>query len=315
MRTGNHENPAHRSSASATRRFDDSGRVFPHGLLRRTDRLGWFGVGLGVIELLAPRTAAHAVGTHEHGSRRLLRLFGARQLTAGLGILSRRRTAGWMWARVAGDVLDLATLARMTRRSPSERSRGAVVAAAVASIAALDFLTAVQLTRKQPGPLARGLDVKESITVNRSPAELYARFRRLEDLPRFLSHLESVVVHGSARSTWRAKTRLGMAVEWETEITEDVPDTLIAWRSLPEAAIPNRGSVRFRPARGKSGTEVQIHLKYELPGGAFAKTVATMFGEEPSLQVAADLRRFKRRMEDGDETRESSSALLRDSGA
>jgi len=139
-----------------------------------------------------------------------------------------------------------------------------------------------------------------SVTIKRSPAEVYNRFRNLENLPRFMSHLETVTVHGEKRSTWRAKAPLGTTVEWDAEITQDIPHALIAWQSLPGALVPNGGSVRFRPAPGNRGTEVRVHLKYDAPQGKLTRLFAMLFGEEPSLQVATDLGRFKQMMELGD---------------
>jgi uncharacterized membrane protein len=263
--------------------------------------LGWFSVALGLAEAIAPRAIAGLVGArNDDTNRTLIRAFGARELTAGLGILSGRRSAGWVWARVAGDVLDLVALGIAARSARRGRSRNTAITVAVAGITAVDVLTAAQLTRRPRGALLGGVDVSKSITVNRPPADVYARFRNLERLPRFMSHLESVTVHSDKHSTWRAKAPLGTTVEWEAEITTDVPSTLIAWRSLPGATIQNEGSVSFRPAPGDRGTEIHVHLKYQAPGGAVGRAIALLFGEEPGVQVAADLRRFKQMMEVGD---------------
>ncbi len=87
---------------------------------------------------------------------------------------------------------------------------------------------------------------------------------------------------------------------WDAEITEDRPNELIAWRSLPNADVDNQGSVRFVPAPGGRGTEVHVSLAYNPPAGAVGSAVAMLFGEEPNQQVAGDLRRFKNIMEAGE---------------
>ncbi|HVW27149.1 MAG TPA: SRPBCC family protein [Polyangiaceae bacterium] len=273
----------------------------PRSLVRRASSLGWLSVGLGLTELLAPGALARLTGARDDDrTRRIVRTFGARELLAGLGILSGRATGPWVWARVAGDAMDLSALGRVTSVARRERPRASAITAAVAGITAVDVLTAVQLTKNPPGVLVRGIDVKRSITVNRSPADVYAHWRHLENLPRFMTHLEAVTVFSEKRSKWRARAPLGATVEWEAEITEDIPDALISWCSLPGSAVPNSGSVRFRQAPGDRGTEVYVHLKYDVPGRAIAKALGTLFGEEPSLQVADDLRRFKQMMELGD---------------
>jgi uncharacterized membrane protein len=89
-------------------------------------------------------------------------------------------------------------------------------------------------------------------------------------------------------------------VEWDAEITEDRPNELIAWRSLPDSQVPNSGQVRFRDAPGNRGTEVIVELKYQPPGGKIGALIAKLFGEEPGQQVKGDLRRLKQVMEIGE---------------
>ncbi|SRR5690606_31761677 len=104
--------------------------------------LGWFSIGLGLAQLLATRHVARATGMH--GRERLLRVCGARELVTGIGILAARNPTPWMWARVAGDALDLAGLARSPRKA-----RAAAAMAAVAGVTALDVQTAGALRRAE----------------------------------------------------------------------------------------------------------------------------------------------------------------------
>src|SRR5437868_6130847 len=71
--------------------------------------MGWFSIGLGLAEVMAPAQVARLIGTKKHNT--LMRLFGLREIAAGIGILTTPRPVGWMWARVAGDALDLSALA------------------------------------------------------------------------------------------------------------------------------------------------------------------------------------------------------------
>lgn len=141
--------------------------------------------------------------------------------------------------------------------------------------------------------------VKESVTVNRSPAELYRYWRHFENLPRFMEHLEAVTITGERTSHWVAKAPLGMKAEWDAEIINDRENELIAWRSLPGSEIPNAGSVRFEPAPGGRGTEVIVEIFYDPPLNKIGAAIAKLFGEEPRQQVHDDLRRFKQVMEAG----------------
>jgi uncharacterized membrane protein len=134
-------------------------------------------------------------------------------------------------------------------------------------------------------------------------AELYAFWHNFENLPRFMDHLMAVRVESPSRSHWKAKAPAGQTVEWDAELVNDVPDTIIAWKSVGDAAVPNAGAVNFSDAPGGRGTIVKVTLDYEPPAGKLGAAVARLFGEEPDKQVRDDLRRFKQLMETGDITR------------
>ncbi len=91
-----------------------------------------------------------------------------------------------------------------------------------------------------------------------------------------------------------------MSVEWDAEVTDDRPNELIAWRSLPGSAIDHRGAVRFDRAPGGRGTQVSVALEYLPPGGLVTAKIAKLIGEAPEQQGAENLRRFKQLMETGE---------------
>ena len=147
---------------------------------------------------------------------------------------------------------------------------------------------------------AGGIHVERSVTINKSPEELYAFWRNLENLPRFMNHLEAVQVLDDKRSHWFAKAPAGATVAWDAEIVGERPNELIAWQSLEDADVCNAGHVRFEVAPGGRGTELKVDISYHPPGGTLGATIAKLFGEEPSQQIADDLRRFKQLMEAGE---------------
>ena len=104
--------------------------------------LGWFSIGLGLAELLMTRRLARATGMH--GREGLLRLYGAREVATGVGLLTAKRREPWLWARVAGDALDLATLSRS-----GNKVRAAAAMAAVAGVTAVDVRAARTLGRER----------------------------------------------------------------------------------------------------------------------------------------------------------------------
>jgi uncharacterized membrane protein len=142
--------------------------------------------------------------------------------------------------------------------------------------------------------------VEKSVTISKSPAEVYAEWHDIERLPRIMSHLESVTPTGQGRSHWVAKAPLGRTVEWDAEVIHDQDSRIIAWRSVGEADVANVGAVRFDEAPGGRGTELKVTLEYSPPVGAVGATLAKLFGEEPGQQIADDLRRFKQYMETGE---------------
>jgi uncharacterized membrane protein len=154
-------------------------------------------------------------------------------------------------------------------------------------------------------PVARvsrgqGTKVEESVTINRPVVEVYRFWRNFENLPRFMDHLEAVTVVDDTHSHWVAKGPAGTRVEWDAVIHHEFDDELIAWRSLPGSEINNAGSVHFTPTTDGMGTEVRVVLSYEPPAGKLGVAFAKLLGEEPSKQVADDLRRLKQVLDTGD---------------
>ncbi|MGC5333817.1 SRPBCC family protein [Micromonospora sp. DT62] len=270
--------------------------------------LGAVSLALGAGSLLAPRAVARLTGVDDSpAARAVVTAVGARELAHAAGLLAGRSPAGWAWTRVAGDALDLTLLGRAwADRCGERRRRVGLTTAAVAGIAAVDLIAAVRAGRARAAQ-RRVIDMEVAVTVNRSPAEAYRFWRDLENLPRFMSHLESVRADDLRRSHWTAHGPAGRRVEWDAEIVDDQPNRSLAWRSLPGTRVPNAGRVRFVPAPGDRGTEVRVRLRYAPPAGALGRAVAKLFGEEPEQQVRDDLRRFKQVVETGEVVRSEGS--------
>jgi uncharacterized membrane protein len=269
--------------------------------LQTARRLAWFSVALGTAELFLPRLLASLAGARvgRRTSMTGVRLLGLREIASGLGILSQKNPAPWLWARVAGDVMDLAVLGRTLVEPRTERARTMTAIASVVGVTAMDLKSALELTRNGTDASPVGVHVLSAITVNRPREEVYLFWRDFEHLPLFMSHLESVEVHGS-RSTWRAKGIAGITFEWDAELVADQPNENIAWRSCEGSQVPNQGSVRFLDAPGGRGTEVRVELRYDPPAGKLGASFAKLFGKEPGQEIAGDLRRFKQVIETGE---------------
>jgi uncharacterized membrane protein len=268
--------------------------------------LGWFSIGLGLAELAAPDAVARFIGLQDdETTTSVLRAYGGREIGNGLAILMQPDNPAWLWSRVGGDVLDLASLASAARRDDADQRRVAAASAAVLGVTALDLICAQQLSVRRPRRQAvrsqvEGVQVERVTTVSRPIEDVYQFWKNFENFPRFMRHLESVHVTGDRRSRWCATGPAGMRVEWEAETIRDDENEWIAWRSLEGSDVQNSGSVRFTPAPGARGTEVRVQLQYSPPGGTLGRSVAWLFGEEPDQQVHEDLHRFKQLMETGE---------------
>jgi len=220
-----------------------------------------------------------------------MRALGLRELAAGVGILSRRRPAPWVWARVAGDLLDLAllTAALGGRRTSKSRVLGSM--ALVAGVTALDAVAAVKL--RDSAPQTR--DTVATVTIGRSPDEVYRFYRDFRNCPRFMVGVEQVELDDDRRSHWRARLPGGSAVEWDAEITSDLAGEALAWRTLPGAGLPHEGTVTFRAAPGGSGTVVRVEMTYRAP-----RLLGKLLGGLAHLQIDTDLRRLKQLLEVGE---------------
>jgi uncharacterized membrane protein len=261
--------------------------------------LGWAGLGLGIPQLLMPRRFAKFLGVGGAPKHRAaMAVVGMRELAAAAGLL-RRPAAGWLWARVAGDAMDLTLLGRALKKHHRRGRRRTVTAtAAVVGITAFDIYAATTRSRKE-----HAVELAATTTVASSPQEIYLFWRQLENLPTFMAHLDEVQQTGERTSHWRASAPFGRKVEWDAEITEDVPSERISWRSTDNADIPNEGTVRFVPAPGDRGTEIHVAMRYVMPAGKLGEAVARYFGEDPHQQLDDDLRRLKQVLETGEVVR------------
>ncbi len=262
--------------------------------------LGWFSIGLGLAELLAPRGVAKVAGMR--GNTTLIRLFGLREIASGIAIFAGgKRPAAALWSRVAGDALDFACLGAAYATPGNDAARLTFATANVLAVSALDVLCARQLGAGAEGARTeRGnVPVNKSIVINAPPEEVYSYWRDFENLPMFMRYLESVKVTGEGRSHWVAKAP-GGSVEWDAEVTEDTPNRSISWRSLEGSEVETSGTVRFEPAVGGRGTVVHVELDYSPPGGALGALFAKLFGEDPDGRMQTDLRRFKQIIELGE---------------
>jgi uncharacterized membrane protein len=175
----------------------------------------------------------------------------------------------------------------LTRRS----KRGLALAAASGALAVK--------TARNSGQ-ASTFSSHATLAINCSPQQAYSFWRNFENLPRFMSHLESVKCTVGNCSEWTATGPAGYKIRWTAETIEDRDGECISWHSLPGSDVHNSGSVVFRPGPGGRGTLVTVRIEYAPPAGPLGHIVARLFGKNPQFTVREDLRHFKSLIETGE---------------
>jgi uncharacterized membrane protein len=176
----------------------------------------------------------------------------------------------------------------------------------VLGVTVLDALCAQALSESEPED-ERSVNLTRSMTVNRNPEEVYTFWHDFENLPKFMTHLESVRMSGEGRSHWRAKGPAGRIVSWDAQTIEDRVNERISWRSLDGSDVQNQGAVHFERAPGGRGTVVRVEIAYAPPGGAVGASLANLFRGSLKREIDEDLRRFKQVMETGEVVRSDAS--------
>jgi uncharacterized membrane protein len=148
-------------------------------------------------------------------------------------------------------------------------------------------------------PHESGIKVERSIRIGKSPDDLYRFWRNLENLPRFMSQHVEIRRLDDKRSHWKLQSLAGATFEWDAEIINDLPNELLAWRSLDNADIDHAGSVHFE-GDGAGGSTVTVIMEYRPPAGRIGAEIARLFGQEPAQVLEKDLQRFKQLMESGE---------------
>lgn len=149
-----------------------------------------------------------------------------------------------------------------------------------------------------PDPV-KNINIRTTIQVNRPRNEVYAFWRRLENLPLFMSHLKAVEQKDDRTSHWEAYIPGGLGtVSWDAAIVEEQEGSLIGWNSLPGSTIENAGKVEFREI-GDGWTELHAVITYRAPLGIAGQGLSALLNPVFEKLVRTDLKEFKRYIEAG----------------
>jgi len=141
-----------------------------------------------------------------------------------------------------------------------------------------------------------GIFVKERITIQAPADVLFDFWRDADNLPSVMPFIHWIDRFGDRRSQWAVQGPAGSLIEWDAEITTEVPDELIAWRSMPGAVVASAGSVLFRPA-GPCSTRLTLVLQFAPADGRVGAAMAHAFGRSPEVAIHRALESHKLTME------------------
>ena len=142
----------------------------------------------------------------------------------------------------------------------------------------------------------QNVNIRINNVINKPVSEVYAFWRDLENLPKFMYHLESVKSLNNRISQWTAKVPGGISeLTWRAEIIKDEKDKLLCWHSLPDSSVENAGKVIFK-SKGKA-TELDITISYRAPLGKVGEIAAQVFNPFFEKKIRDDIDNLKTYLE------------------
>ncbi|MFB3813109.1 MAG: SRPBCC family protein [Terriglobales bacterium] len=152
--------------------------------------------------------------------------------------------------------------------------------------------------------------MQKTINIHAPVEEVYKLCANPENFARFMAHVQQVRKTQDGRYHWTVSGPAGVSVSWDSEISDQQPNRLISWRTVPGSAVQNAGIMRF-DSNSDGGTRVHILLSYNPPGGALGHVLASVFGSDPKAVMDEDLARMKSLLEVG-KTRAHGERVTRD---
>jgi uncharacterized membrane protein len=142
------------------------------------------------------------------------------------------------------------------------------------------------------------VNIRTGLIVNKPRNEVYAFWRKLENLPLFMKHLNSVTEIDAKHSHWEAEIPSGIGkVKWNAEIVKEEEGSLIGWQSIPNSMVNNAGKVQFRDALGGEGTELDVVITYHAPAGELGAGLAKTLNPVLEKMIRQDIMNFKEYIE------------------
>ncbi|HEY2975962.1 MAG TPA: SRPBCC family protein [Pyrinomonadaceae bacterium] len=144
----------------------------------------------------------------------------------------------------------------------------------------------------------RAVEIQKNINIAAPLRDVYEFWCNFENFSGFMSNVREVRDSGKGRSHWIVSGPAGVSVEWDAVITKQIPNELLAWKSVEGATVESSGIIHFAPNEDGT-TAVDIKLSYNPPAGAIGHVVAMLFGSDPKREMDEDLMRMKSFIETG----------------
>ncbi|MEC4718034.1 SRPBCC family protein [Noviherbaspirillum sp. CPCC 100848] len=160
--------------------------------------------------------------------------------------------------------------------------------ATVAALAVGGYLLSKQLKKTRGSGMSSSTTA--SIEVNVPVSTAYNQFTQFENFPQFMDSVHEVRQLDDTHLHWRASVA-GKEEEWDSEITEQIPDKRIAWRSI--TGVHNAGVVTFHKIN-ENTTRIMLQMDYE------PQSIDEQVGDTLGLvkmQTQGNLKRFKQLLE------------------
>ncbi|MFZ0598801.1 MAG: SRPBCC family protein [Flavobacterium sp.] len=136
------------------------------------------------------------------------------------------------------------------------------------------------------------VNIRTNVVINKPISEVYAFWRNLENLPKFMNHLASVKTISETKSEWTAKGPAGIGtLTWNAEIIKDQKEKLLSWQSLPDATVKNFGKVLFKAQGNK--TEIEVTISYRAPLGLAGEGAAKLLNPYFEKVVNDDIKNLQ----------------------
>ena len=158
-------------------------------------------------------------------------------------------------------------------------------------------ISAALRSEHRSAPTSNNVNIRTHVVVNKPRADVYAFWRRLENWPLFMRHLENVDELDTATSAWRLKIPGMGDVRWEARILKDEKNSELSWHSVPGAVIETTGKINFSDTPGNS-TRVDVLLSYRVPQDAIGERLSRLLTPAFRDKIYSDIHNFKHYFED-----------------